>query len=652
MIQKNELPIGKEVRLAFRINLRITLKIVLESILVFLLVSAKCSDGVVTLISENSALYSTFTYVGILISIWLLTSLRPLYQTVAIKTLCAIVSIVFSVFIIAGKCYTVNDISQSITSLFCSSLKNKAGIILLFVAAFLLCFNIITSIEGIASRIKVDHVPAILNKRMNKLLYGKHGVFFQALFMLLWIAPQVCLRYPGYISQDAFHSLAQYYGMTEYTTKHPIIYALTLGKVIDVGASIGHPNYGLFLLILIQTTMVVSAIVYTLWVMQKLGAPQWFCSLTLVVMTFMPATVVTATIAQKDTPFIIGFLLLMDELALLLSHRETVSWSVPHFLVLILGLIGLFYRHNGIYVALSLACVLCVREVYLFVKKRDCSRTKNICFIACILIVTLCGRQFNSYLIGKYDAKIATTRVIYSSTIQQIGRTLALYPEDVSTDDLVKLQKVLSIPVEDYANKYYPYNFNNLKGGFNQKASREELRNYLIAWYHIGQKHPDTFLAAILHQNYMLFSPLANNYNYYERMSSYWKKNLSEYSFDFSHFFAEKESLIKLQDVLSRYYVSYSVCPILGLSTNTGFYVLIYFGLCVYAITWRKGSWLLLALPPLVIMGFTFFGPAFSGNARYMYPLIWSMPLLLTSFFFDENAPHGRHLKFQEGIKK
>jgi hypothetical protein len=112
----------------------------------------------------------------------------------------------------------------------------------------------------------------------------------------------------------------------------------------------------------------------------------------------------------------------------------------------------------------------------------------------------------------------------------------------------------------------------------------------------------------------------------------------NEYSFDLSTFFEEKEELIPYQARLLQLYKSASGIPFIGFTTNVGLAALLFFGMIAYSILRRDGTWLILALPALLTMAITFFGPGYSGNARYLYPLLWTIPLLVATFICGERA--------------
>ena len=88
-------------------------------------------------------------------------------------------------------------------------------------------------------------------------------------------------------------------------------------------------------------------------------------------------------------------------------------------------------------------------------------------FVLALLVATFGGRATNSYLTATLNAKQVTSRVLYASVIQQIGRTLSLHPEDVSKEEMAAIQKVMDVSKGEYAHKYNPLNSDAVKSYFN-----------------------------------------------------------------------------------------------------------------------------------------------------------------------------------------
>jgi len=287
----------------------------------------------------------------------------PDHQSRLVKVLLGLVSAVFATFTVAGICYDASDVSQSLVSIFRANMYNKLSLIVLLAAALCLFYVFIRSLPGLFALMQEQWDGLEVARRLEKLFFGRRATLCQAALLLVCWVPQLLLRYPGVVTQDAFYSLAQYQGMEGFTTKHPLAYTLLFGWFVELGRMIGHPNFGLFLFTVGQTVAVACVVVYTSRVLHALGAPCWLQLLLVAVSAVSPVVFPLASTAIKDMPFLIGFMLLLDEVALFLFCKKDASLRPVHLLAVMVGTFLLFFRNNGVYTALLL-CVARVQGSY------------------------------------------------------------------------------------------------------------------------------------------------------------------------------------------------------------------------------------------------------------------------------------------------
>jgi hypothetical protein len=553
-----------------------------------------------------------------------------------------IVSAIFSVFTLGGKCYDETDVSQSILSLAFSNKQNMLMMTIVLVAAFIQYYCLICSMPGIAMDISIRWDNSTLCRRIERLFFGKYGVLVQSLLLVVLWLPQAIIRYPSYGSYDAFHSLIQYLGWFEYSTKHPVIYAQTIGRFYDIGLALGHPNFGLFIMSLFQVVLVGSMLVYTINSLAKLGGPKWLCLASLMMLAINPSTIVSATLAQKDVYFAVGFVLLLLEIAFCL-YGKIGKRRVQHYIVLFFSIFLMFFRNNGFHIALVAYGALLVWFVASTHSEKHTNKN-NLAFICMMTISILIVFGFNKYLTRKYNAENVTTRVIYASTIQQIGRYISLFPDEIEDKELEDLHLVMDASKAEYKKKYNPLSFDDLKTNFNQSASKEDIQKYLHVWAKLGLRHPDVYVAATMHQNTPLFDLLHTNVNYYNRISFYLSKtnaNKKSHLYVMTRLrdvFKEKTALIPIQDRLKEVYYEVANLPICGLFCNSGFVNLLLFGMLSCAARKKNGKLLVIALPSLALLAITFLGPCIANNSRYVYPILWSLPILACASFLGGHS--------------
>jgi len=385
-------------------------------------------------------------------------------------------------------------------------------------------------------------------------------------------------------------------------------------------------------------------VVYTVRMLAELGGPKWLCFATFVMLAVNPSTIVSATLAQKDVYSSVGFVLItLETTYFLLTKRNNVK--LYHYIVTFVSVNLLFYRNNGLHLVLVICGALLVWIIAATLTKKHINKCLP-AFIVVVLVSLVIGFGFNRYLTKKHNAQNVTTRVLYASTIQQIGRYIALYPDEVSDEELADLQLVLNASKGTYRKKYNPLNFDNLKTYFNLSASPEYLVKYLRVWLKLGMRHPEVYLAASLHQNTLLFDVLHTDVHYYRRISFYMNsKTTNEKSHlyvmkELKNVFSEKRELIPIQERLSDLYYSIANFPIVGLFCNAGFVNLLLFGMLSCAVRTKCGTWFVVALTSFVLLAIIFLGPCIAGNSRYLYPIIWSLPILACALLIQLADQH------------
>lgn len=451
---------------------------------------------------------------------------------------------------------------------------------------------------------------------------------------LLWAVwfPQVLLRYPGVPGFDAFHSLSMYYGMNPWTAKHPAIYGLTIGLFTDIGKSVGAVHIGIFLMSLSQLVLLSIAALYTLYVMEQLNIPRPVVALSLVFFALCPIFVTSITLINKDVFFCIAFVLLFDEIALLLFDQSFEKrLLVGHLSLVALSVFGMSYRNNGVFIIAATAFLLTLWHfTQIHNAKSSCFSSKTLVIVA--LIVSIVAAQcFTSALNKKLEVEPAPSRVIYSLPIQQIARYLCFHPDGFTETELADLQTVIKLDHETCVEHYTPHSFDGVKSYFTKDLTREKSLSFLKLWLTAVSRDPFTCIDATVAQNVCLFSPRAIDFRQYEFIDDYSVFG-GGHPADFSAEVHDIALLQPAQRALICLYDSIASTPILGLSMQESFYVVLLFGCIVHSLNRDRGRWLLLAVPLLTVFFFVFVGPAIEENTRYMYPIMWSAPLWLGLF--------------------
>ena len=547
-----------------------------------------------------------------------------------------LLSAVFSFISFMGRYYTASQ-SQGLIQI----IKEQGvllGVGICFFGGCVMFFFAFLAIKAICSWLN-EKVFSDQVQKIGNFLFEKHCFLKSCLVMAVCWLPHVIIRYPGASWIDSFNSLAQYYGVKTMTTQHPIVYTALMGKLTDWGISMGDGAYGLFVLTMAQTLATLLILAYTITTMKKLKVPNWCCGVGLFAFSVMPTMVSCATTAMIDAPYCAAFLLLFNQFVRYLYCEEEYKKSWKDLLLTVAAVAGTFFRYNGLYIVAILLVVTALREAYLLLRKKQ-KVVFSVLIILAIFVPMVGGRKVTSHLNQVYQAEAISTRAKFAMPIQHIARYMVYHSEDLSKEEAKTIKKVLKYTPEQFKQKYTPKKFDGVKAGFNNDATAEELKDFLVLWVKLFFRHPGTYIEATVCQNHYLFNPLVDNCRYYQSAQT---DSVTE-NFDYSRLYvgnSDSEFWNQMRQKLFDYYRKFTSLPILGMLVNQGWYTLLLFGICIYAIYKKDGKILLMSLPLLATLGIVFIGPAVYGHQRYTFPIIYSMPLFAGIYSRDLKELEG-----------
>ena len=599
--------------------------IFLYSLMIFIFLSFGLQEDWIYLFRFSSDLpANTFLFAGI---IFICAKISPLIfqsRTRGFYFLSLLVSMVFSLISIMAKFFQNGTSMDSYVAAHPFAVS-RIGIA--FIGGIFLFFGIIQIIGSLRTAAFSFHIPDTLNRILD-FMYGKHCFLKSLLVMFIIWLPQILVRYPGALTVDTKVSLRQYLGVDAATTQHPVLYTVFAGKLIDLGRSIGHPAVGHYILILIQTVLMLLVLAYTLHSMKQFRINKWIYGVTLVFFAIAPIFVATATSSVIDGPYSSFFLLLITELVYYLFMHEVYRRSWIHYLLTGIAVFGLFFRQNGIYIIAAIAVTAVLMELYFILKKKQ-NLVYSVIFLAVLILPAAAGNTLVNHLHEQYNAQKYGTRAMLSMPVQQTARCLLEHGDEIDQDTLSSIQKVLTWDLDEYKEAYDPLSFDTVKQGFNLNASSDDIRDFLKAWLHLFSKYPDTCIDATLNQTYFLFSPETINQTYYYPYGVTMKAG----KYDMSEFNPSHSKLSGINSMLKQIYHSFGYFPVLGLFVNQGFTDLVLLALTLYALVEKRGRLLFLCVPLLLTLAIVFVGPMVLYQARYTYPIMYCLPLLYGIFF-------------------
>jgi len=525
-----------------------------------------------------------------------------------------ILSILFSLFLVISFSFIKHN-----------SLVLVFGNIINFIISFIIFIILTLIISFLLNKLfkLLDSNKFYNDKLKNKkivILFNKHPFIFSFIIMLLCWLPYIIAYYPAILSPDPSFQIRQFFEIpnkySDYsilldqsvliTAHHPVIHTLLLGGCVKLGLLFNSTNIGLFIYSLIQITILLSTLSFTIYYMKKIKLPSYFYLGVLLLYSITPVFPFYAMSCVKDVIFgcliIIYIIMLYDFLVNKLNLKKLL------LSILFITLMFLF-RNNGIHVfILSFPFIIVLSKI---------NRKKLL--IIFISIILLYG-SYSKIILPYFKITPTSVREVLSIPFQQTARYVSVYKDELSSEDINNIDKILGF--EDLGSRYNPNISDPVKNKFNKYYTNEDLKNYFNTWFKGLIKHPDVYIESTINNTYGYFSPLANNWYFYHK----YDKRLSESGFNYHY-----NDLSNTRDYLYYYGEVYKYIPILGLSVNIGFNTWLILIMLSYLIYIKKYKEIIILSPALILILVCVASPV-NTYFRYALPYVFAMPLTIGLF--------------------
>jgi len=536
------------------------------------------------------------------------------YKDIKTKKAYNILSLIFSLLLTFGFSYSVTGDSSLVTGNFVLLLISVVKLITYY-------YLLRTIINLLVNKLKEKDLsktkePKWLQKFKN--YYELHPYKTTIIVILIAWLPYIISFYPAILSPDPSNQIKQYFGMeTHYingvklidenvviTNHHPVFHTFILGGFTKIGDSVGNLNLGLFMFTCFQLFVVISALTYSLIYLKKLKIPFFYRFVLLLIYALVPVFPLYALSPVKDTLFAALLIFFIIEMHKLLTNKEN---KITEYITL--GLLMLFMmlvRNNGIYILLFsiLSLIIVLKE-------------KRLAIILTILCTVFAYEAHNKILLPKMHITPGSIREIFSVPFQQTARYAKYYKEDLSSEDIEIIDKILGY--ETLADRYKPNISDPVKNEFNKETTTEDLMEYFKVWFKGLIKHPNVYIDATINTVYGYFYPNTSNWYIYHN----YDKRLINSGLDYHY-----NGLKIPREILSSIGLAYPYIPILGAQVNIGLNVWIYMFLLAYLITEQKKKLIPLLMPAFILLLTCVVGPV-NTYFRYMVPIVFSLPLII-----------------------
>lgn len=459
--------------------------------------------------------------------------------------------------------------------------------------------------------------------------YRRHPVLCVMMVLLACWSPFLIVFFPGSVCWDLGEMAAQYFGLRQINTWHPVFLTGLYGVLLRFGRLFHSDNLGTALYMLLQTLALSYAFARTVELLRRWGLPRW---LRLAALGFFGLTPIFGGYAQsicKDTFYTAFLLLFALNLMEVLAGREQGKAPSPAALAGLFGwgLLSCLVRSNGLYVVLPSGLLL------LAVGARGKARLP---LAASLGGCVACALLFSNVLIPALGIPDETASGIYSVCFQQSARVLRDHGDTVTPEEYAEIDRILDaekLPELYETNISDPVKFTFRYSGQGAAVEKEALSRYFQTWKKMAVEYPLSYAEAFFggSTGYYAFIPKMEGPSYNNQAGN--RLMFETYTLGDDPGYVHTRQigfLSKARTLLAAYARGWRRIPLLSLLYCCAAYTWLLAGVGLFLA--RRGQWRRLAafLPALLSLGVCMLSPV-NDYFRYFLPIV-AMTFPLTGF--------------------
>lgn len=439
----------------------------------------------------------------------------------------------------------------------------------------------------------------------SKHAFGKTFVILSVVYMIVLI-----LSFPGNLCWDVIGQIEQVtVESTGFSQHHPLMHTLLVGGLTQAGELLfGSKEIGLFVYMLVQNLMLITALSATIAVLAK-GNVRFGILLSLVIVYCVsPIYTNLASTAIKDIPFVafvIGYIIC---LALLFEEPKRIQNPKFAILFIMIQIGTVFMRNNGFPLV-----VLCGVAGLIFWWKKYTRKERVAAIFTLLVAGTLISKLIILAVASLLNAEEVSKAEMFSLPVQQTARYLVYYEDELSAEERNGIEGVFG-DASVVANAYDPDISDPVKALFDNEASAKAVAGYFKAWFIGLCKHPFVYVEAFLNHVYGWFTPSVTSALRYETQYEEIGQGM----------------LFPMADKVVIFLFRFADCvPVLGALQNVGFYV---WGLIIIsAFLLKKKNYpaLVVTVPLWVSLLVCMASPCFFLHPRYALPIVMGLPFVM-----------------------
>lgn len=454
----------------------------------------------------------------------------------------------------------------------------------------------------------------------------KHWFWFAfTVLILLWL-PHLIAKYPGVFIYDLREAMFQASGKYIRTEQQPIFVTLLIGLFNRIGQWSENPNIGYALFMALHVAGLAAVLAYSLTILRKLGLSFGFRFMTLLVYGIVPAYVGWVTALGKDTLYLIAFLLLASEMLLAVFDSRTFLSSVKDIAIFFVShLLLILFRRNGV------GTVIVSMATSILLLWRNVGWKKGLCwFAACTVGLGLSLGVYEGIMkLGKFEKFSA--KDAFAIPFQQTSRVFTLHEAEMTDAD-----KVIVDHVMDYSRISTTTDWSKAERAvhsFRFDSTDDDLNAYFALWRKQLSEYPLEYFEAWLGVNEALFDPRVDGSVYWSLTDNTYTDYVYKHSFnDMSIYNAEElKPLLEPQRLATEWYFDFPKIPLLGLSCNIGFcMILLAFQFAFLLRCGKHWTQVLVLAPSIAVAGMCSLATPLI-YLRFALPFVCAVPLQMAA---------------------
>ena len=517
----------------------------------------------------------------------------------------AILAFVLSFFFIMGnRIHFSGEIHDKYYANTIRSLQLTDGVLFLVLFfVFFILFNLLVS----AVTNKVVIAWFVDRKRdFDKRMMIKWVVITALICWICW-SPYFLSFYPGSVMGDSFKSIREIMGINAFTNHHPILYTLLIGFFVKLGNMFWNYNFGVFLYVLFQSTMMALTVGRLVIWLYEHGVRRWFCILSLLFFAIFPVFPAYAMILWKDPLFscaMLWYMILLCDLVFSSGEKLKDKVYMAKFLTALLFIMVL--RNNGTYIAFL--TILCLAVIY-----RKILKMKWLLILAFVIGYSL----VNGAVLNALNIKTEFVESV-GVPLQQMSRVVVENGKMTESDKEFMFHL---LPEEEYRKSYQPALVDSIKWNakFNEEYLEEHKPEFFKTWFHMLQNNFSIYVDAYCLNTFGFWMPgVQTDYGYADRRIQ------------------EKDNVFNIHqvDVIERFTGFPLREKLQGNMVFIGSGTLVWMTLIVAALLLiiRKNA-CVTVLPVLFNWGIYLVATPAAFGLRYVFILLFGLPLLVASPF-------------------